>query len=137
MDVAAGNEMGSAPLPRSRNTVSLRRIALPEALGRVAAISLVIAILIFAGLTLQMSLGGDPALGPKVSRQSAPSAGQGSQTTTASTGSDDTTAITAALAAQAEAQTQLTAPAQTSAPAPTAVPATPSPPPTPVQTSTS
>jgi hypothetical protein len=136
MDVAAGgNEIGPTP-PMSRTVVALRRIPLPEALGRVAAISLVIAILIFAGLTLQMSLGGDPALGSKVSAGAASAVGSSPRVTpTASTEGDDASAISAALAAQAQAQ--MVVPAQSVVPTPTAVAPTPSPPPTPVQTSTS
>jgi hypothetical protein len=134
MDVAAGTEMGSAPFPRSRTAASLRRIALPEALGRVAAISLVIAVLIFAGLTLQMSLGADPALGPKASGPATAAATQGSRVAATATRTDETSAISAALAQQA----QLPTPVQASAPTPApSVVANPSPPPTPVRTSTS
>ena len=144
MEFAPGNEIGrTAPPPRVRPQVaSLRRIPLPEALGRVAAISLVIAVLIFAGLTLQMSLGSDPALGSKVSTATNSAAGASPQvTTTASAGGGDDSAISAALAAQAraqaQAQTQVVVPTQSAAPTPAAVAPTPSPPPTPVQTSTS
>ncbi len=135
MQFAAANEIATTPPVRPRPVVaSLRRVPLPEALGRVAAISLVIAVILFAGLTLQMSLGGDPALGSKVSVGAA-SAAADSRVSTAASSGHDASAISAALAAQA--QTQIIVPTQTAAPTPTAVAPTPSPPPTPVQTSTS
>ncbi len=44
----------------------LRRIPLSWAVSRVLAASLVVAVLLIAGLSIQMSLGKDPSLGPKL-----------------------------------------------------------------------
>lgn len=52
------------PPPARRRRPPVRKLALSTALLRTIAISAVVVALVFGGLTLQMALGRDPAIGP-------------------------------------------------------------------------
>lgn len=61
--------------PTTTRRPRVRRIPLGRAFSRVLAISAVATVLLVAGLSIQMSLGKDPALGPKLASARAKSAG--------------------------------------------------------------
>jgi hypothetical protein len=75
-------EPTSPAAPPARRRPRVRRIPLRWAFSRAVVASLVAATLLIAGLSLQMSLGSDPGLGPKLAAQRS---GSGSTQTAAAT----------------------------------------------------
>lgn len=78
------------PIPARRRPAPLPRISRSTALVRTAAIGLVLVALVFAGLTLQLVRGEDPALGASTGGAGANTGGGKTTTTASSTPPPDT-----------------------------------------------
>lgn len=114
---------------RKIHRAPLPRIPLRQALGRVIAISFAAVVITFGALSIQMAMGSDPALGPKIA---ATNAGTDVRSAGTSAGDSQTASTQAPLASvlRSAADDEVQLQQQTTAPAP-------APAPTPVQTTTS
>jgi hypothetical protein len=92
------------PARTARRRPRVRRIPLNWALSRTIVASLVAAVLLIGGLSLQMSLGRDPGLGPKLTTLRSSSDGS-TGTQTAATTPMPSAAPTAAVPPPAPVQT--------------------------------